>query len=302
MNRGLATPTGGFLALGARGEDDDDEMSEGVRARLRADAALTAADAFEEVWRSNASIRAKISGDLDPAAAAAAARPRRLRPGQKPTQSDEARLEKARADAKARAHPSAALFEDEDFRRSKVANLYRVLAPALQPRSIETASDACFVVGATIAATIPTALCDVTPTDAARTLVHLRKIHGDRADLVELIAANPSTLLTQPPPRVAAANAAAAPSSRAKLAAAGAAAADAVVSRVEAKVIRDVAASDDENEARTVTDGREDGKWRVGGTLKVGSSSSPSLLNSSLPSFFLPSSSSSLDPSHPTVP
>ena len=69
-----------------------------------------------------------------------------------------------------------------------------------------------------------------------------------------------------------------------------------------AEYFADVAASDDENEARTVTDGREDGKWRVGGTLKVGSSSSPSLLNSSLPSFFLPSSSSSLDPSHPTVP
>jgi hypothetical protein len=101
-------------------------------------------------------------------------------------------------------------------------------------------------------------------------LVHLREKHGDAADLVGLISADPSLLLTPLPDRDD--SDAALAERRRRRAAARVAAASSAANTVVARVGARVGAATDGSVKDALTDGREDGKWKVQGTYKGTSS------------------------------
>jgi hypothetical protein len=109
-------------------------------------------------------------------------------------------------------------------------------------------------------AAAPAALHDLTPRAAARALVHLRREHGESADLVSLVSAAPEMLLKPPPDRDdsdAAKKARARRRREAALRDAGGAMRT-VTARVEARVIDKDRLDKNKNNSST-GDGRTDG-------------------------------------------
>lgn len=248
----------------------EDEAPE-VSSRRLAEEALASAVEFESLWVSDPSVRGKINGEEAAARARAASganTPRRRR-GYQPAASDIEREELAASTAASAAHPAAALFEDPDFRLAKVASLYRFLKPAVTPREVPNGCGDGGGVARALAAQ-PAALHDLTPRDAARLLVHLRREHGDFADLVDVVAAKDFEALLAPPPDrddSAAAREARARARRLEAMAAAGGAMRTVTARVEARVGIDKSRLETES---STGDGRTQGggKWTVGGTLK----------------------------------
>ena len=245
----------------------DDEEDANVARRRGAEEALMAAIEFDAIWETDVGCRGAITGERVPGEktnGGAHRRPRR--PGSKPTASDLAReareKEKDVNDAEhPDAHPAAALFRDPEWRRARVASLYPFIAPALTPRdALPNTGDGGGVARGLSAA--PAALFELDPRSAAIALVRLREARGESADLVRIVTADPSVLLT-----FATRSAKGADRDERAARAAAVTAADRVVTRVSTAVGA-AAASD----ASPVTDGREDGKWRVGGTYKGTSS------------------------------
>ena len=254
----------------------EDEAPE-VTSRRLAEEALASAVEFESLWVSDSSVRGKINGEEAAARARAASganTPRRRR-GYQPTASDIEREELAASTAASAAHPAAALFDDPDFRLAKVASLYRFLKPAVTPRDVPNGCGDGGGVARALAAR-PTALHDLTPRDAARLLVHLRREHGEAADLVDVVAAKDFEALLAPPPDRDDSDAAREARARARRLEAMAAAGGAmrtVTARVEARVGIDkgrLETADGAAGASSTGDGRTQGggKWTVGGTLK----------------------------------
>jgi len=251
----------------------EDEAPE-VASRRLAEEALASAVEFESLWVSDASVRGKINGEEAAARARAASganTPRRRR-GYQPTASDIERDELAASTAADAAHPAAALFEDPDFRLAKVASLYRFLKPAVTPRDVPNGCGDGGGVARALAAR-PAALHDLTPRDAARLLVHLRRKHGEAADLVDVVAAKDFEALLAPPPDRDDSDAAREARARARRLEAMAAAGGAmrtVTARVEARVGIDKSRVGIDESTGSTGDGRTQGggKWTVGGTLK----------------------------------
>jgi len=231
---------------------------------------------FEQMWTTDAAVRGIITGETtsDPAEANRARVPRR-RPGYQPTASDLKREAAEKASVSSRAHPSAAAFESKTFRETNAKRLYPILAAALVPRNgdfapytyTHTMKHGLFNGSETHArwfaegiAKIPSVLADASPKDVARVLVDLRESRGDAADLVAAVLANPELLTALPPPRddpfVAAKRA-----ERREKRAAAALAARTATARIGARVL-------ESDKKKKNADGREDGAWRVGGTLK----------------------------------
>ena len=266
-------------------EDESDEVSSAaaaalVKTRVAREAEM-ASLLFERRWTTDAAVRGIITGETATEAEANRARVPRRRPGYQPTASDLARETAEKASVSSRAHPSAAAFAERAFRETNAKRLYPILAAALVPRNGDFAPYTCehtikhalrhgsetharwFAEGI---AKIPSVLADASPADVARVLVDLRESRGDAADLVAAVLANPELLTARPRPRddpsVAAKRA-----ERGKERAAAAAAARTATARVGARVLE----SDKKKKnagAGAVADGREDGAWRVGGTLK----------------------------------
>jgi hypothetical protein len=199
----------------------------------------------------------------------------RRRPGYQPTASDLKREAAEKASVSSRAHPSAAAFESQTFRETNAKRLYPILAAALVPRNgdfapytyTHTMKHGLLSGSETHArwfaegiAKIPSVLADASPKDVARVLVDLRESKGDAADLVELVLLNLELLTALPPPRddpfVAAKRA-----ERLEKRAAAVLAARTATARVGARVL-------ESDKKKKNADGREDGAWRVGGTLK----------------------------------
>ena len=265
---------------GETAEDESDEVSSAsaaalVKTRVAREAEM-ASLLFEQMWTTDASVRGIITGETtsDPAEANRARVPRR-RPGYQPTASDLKREAAEKASVSSRAHPSAAAFESQTFRETNAKRLYPILAAALVPRNGDFApytyahtmkhgllngSETHARWFAEGIAKIPSVLADASPKDVARVLVDLRESKGDAADLVELVLANPELLTALPPPRddpfVAAKRA-----ERREKRAAAALAARTATARVGARVL-------ESDKKKKNADGREDGAWRVGGTLK----------------------------------
>ena len=265
---------------GETAEDESDEVSSAaaaalVKTRVAREAEM-ASLLFEQMWTTDASVRGIITGETtsDPAEANRARVPRR-RPGYQPTASDLKREAAEKASVSSRAHPSAAAFESKTFRETNAKRLYPILAAALVPRNGDFApytyahtmkhgllngSETHARWFAEGIAKIPSVLADASPKDVARVLVDLRESKGDAADLVELVLANPELLTALPPPRddpfVAAKRA-----ERREKRAAAVLAARTATARVGARVL-------ESDKKKKNADGREDGAWRVGGTLK----------------------------------
>ena len=265
---------------GETAEDESDEVSSAsaaalVKTRVAREAEM-ASLLFEQMWTTDASVRGIITGETtsDPAEANRARVPRR-RPGYQPTASDLKREAAEKASVSSRAHPSAAAFESKTFRETNAKRLYPILAAALVPRNGDFApytyahtmkhglldgSETHARWFAEGIAKIPSVLADASPKDVARVLVDLRESRGDAADLVELVLANPELLTALPPPRddpfVAAKRA-----ERLEKRAAAVLAARTATARVGARVL-------ESDKKKKNADGREDGAWRVGGTLK----------------------------------
>ena len=265
---------------GETAEDESDEVSSAsaaalVKTRVAREAEM-ASLLFEQMWTTDASVRGIITGETtsDPAEANRARVPRR-RPGYQPTASDLKREAAEKASVSSRAHPSAAAFELQTFRETNAKRLYPILAAALVPRNGDFApytyahtmkhgllngSETHARWFAEVLAKIPSVLADASPKDVARVLVDLRESKGDAADLVELVLANPELLTALPPPRddpfVAAKRA-----ERREKRAAAALAARTATARIGARVL-------ESDKKKKNADGREDGAWRVGGTLK----------------------------------
>ena len=265
---------------GETAEDESDEVSSAsaaalVKTRVAREAEM-ASLLFEQMWTTDASVRGIITGETtsDPAEANRARVPRR-RPGYQPTASDLKREAAEKASVSSRAHPSAAAFESQTFRETNAKRLYPILAAALVPRNgdfapytyAHTMKHGLFNGSETHArwfaegiAKIPSVLADASPRDVARVLVDLRESKGDAADLVAAVLANPELLTALPPPRddpfVAAKRA-----ERREKRAAAVLAARTATARVGARVL-------ESDKKKKNADGREDGAWRVGGTLK----------------------------------
>jgi hypothetical protein len=265
---------------GETAEDESDEVSSAsaaalVKTRVAREAEM-ASLLFEQMWTTDASVRGIITGETtsDPAEANRARVPRR-RPGYQPTASDLKREAAEKASVSSRAHPSAAAFESQTFRETNAKRLYPILAAALVPRNgdfapytyAHTMKHGLFNGSETHArwfaegiAKIPSVLADASPRDVARVLVDLRESKGDAADLVAAVLANPELLTALPPPRddpfVAAKRA-----ERREKRAAAVLAARTATARVGARVL-------ESDKKKINADGREDGAWRVGGTLK----------------------------------
>ena len=259
--------------------DASDEVSAAaaaalVKTRVARESEMASLE-FEKRWTSDAAVRGIITGENSAAAEAPAARVPRRRTGYQPSASDLKREAAEKASSSSKAHPSAAAFAEEEFRARKTKRLYPILAPALVPRtgaafapytyehtvrhnlSEGSSSNASWF--AEGLAKIPSVLADASPADAARILVDLRESRGDAADLVSLVLANPELLTARPKPRDDPGLVA----RRAARAKAAAAAARTATARVGARVL-------DGSKKKNVVaaDGREDGAWRVGGTLK----------------------------------
>ena len=284
LPRAVASPTASVAVTtdggGETAEDESDEVSSAaaaalVKTRVAREAEM-ASLLFEQMWTTDASVRGIITGETtsDPAEANRARVPRR-RPGYQPTASDLKREAAEKASVSSRAHPSAAAFESKTFRETNAKRLYPILAAALVPRNgdfapytyTHTMEHALLHGSETHArrfaegiAKIPSVLADASPKDVARVLVDLRESKGDAADLVELVLANPELLTALPPPRddpfVAAKRA-----ERREKRAAAALAARTATARIGARVL-------ESDKKKKNADGREDGAWRVGGTLK----------------------------------
>ena len=285
LPRAVASPTASVAVTtdggGETAEDESDEVSSAaaaalVKTRVAREAEM-ASLLFEQMWTTDASVRGIITGETtsDPAEANRARVPRR-RPGYQPTASDLKREAAEKASVSSSAHPSAAAFESKTFRETNAKRLYPILAAALVPRNgdfapytyAHTMKHGLFNGSETHArwfaegiAKIPSVLADASPKHVARVLVDLRESRGDAADLVELVLANPELLTALPPPRddpfVAAKRA-----ERREKRAAAALAARTATARVGARVL------ESDKKKKNVADGREDGAWRVGGTLK----------------------------------
>jgi len=294
LPRAVASPTANTAVSTFRDEEitgvELDEVSAAaaaalVKTRVAREAEMASLE-FEKIWTSDAAVRGIITGER--AANAEANRPPvgpsarvpRRRTGYQPSASDLARDAAEKASAASEAHPSAAAFADPAFREARAKALYPILAAAFVPRDGTNARFAPYTHEHTIRAAlqngsvthakcfaetmakIPVALADSGPADAARVLVDLREAHGDAADLVAMLIANPELIAARPKPRDDPALAAKRAERREKRAAA-AAAARAATARVGARVL-------DGSKKKNVVaaDGREDGAWRVGGTLK----------------------------------
>ena len=293
LPRAVASPTANTAASTFRDEEITGvelyEVSAAaaalVKTRVAREAEMASLE-FEKIWTSDAAVRGIITGER--AANAEANRPPvgpsarvpRRRTGYQPSASDLARDAAEKASAASEAHPSAAAFADPAFREARAKALYPILAAAFVPRDGTNARFAPYTHEHTIRAAlqngsvthakcfaeamakIPVALADSGPADAARVLVDLREAHGDAADLVAMLIANPELIAARPKPRDDPALAAKRAERREKRAAA-AAAARAATARVGARVL-------DSSKKKNVVaaDGREDGAWRVGGTLK----------------------------------
>ena len=284
LPRAVASPTASVAVTtdggGETAEDESDEVSSAaaaalVKTRVAREAEM-ASLLFEQMWTTDASVRGIITGETtsDPAEANRARVPRR-RPGYQPTASDLKREAAEKASVSSRAHPSAAAFESKTFRETNAKRLYPILAAALVPRNgdfapytyAHTMKHGLFNGSETHArwfaegiAKIPSVLADASPKHVARVLVDLRESRGDAADLVELVLANPELLTALPPPRddpfVAAKRA-----ERREKRAAAALAARTATARIGARML-------ESDKKKKNADGREDGAWRVGGTLK----------------------------------
>ena len=293
LPRAVASPTANTAVSTFRdGEitgEESDEVSAAaaaalVKTRVAREAEMASLE-FEKIWTSDAAVRGIITGER--AADAGANRPPvgpsarvpRRRTGYQPSASDLARDAAEKASAASEAHPSAAAFADPAFREARAKALYPILAAAFVPRdgtvrfapythehtiraALQNGSVTHAKCFAETMAKIPVALADSGPADAARVLVDLREAHGDAADLVAMLIANPELITARPKPRDDPALAAKRAERREKRAAA-AAAARAATARVGARVL-------DGSKKKNVVaaDGREDGAWRVGGTLK----------------------------------
>ena len=260
--------------------DASDEVSAAaaaalVKTRVARESEMASLE-FEKRWTSDAAVRGIITGENSAAAEAPAARVPRRRTGYQPSASDLKREAAEKASSSSKAHPSAAAFAEEEFRARKTKRLYPILAPALVPRtgaafapytyehtvrhnlSEGSSSNASWF--AEGLAKIPSVLADASPADAARILVDLRESRGDAADLVSLVLANPELLTARPKPRDDSGLVA----KRAARAKAAAAAARTATARVGARVLE----AEKGVGKNALADGREDGAWRVGGTLK----------------------------------
>ena len=260
--------------------DASDEVSAAaaaalVKTRVARESEMASLE-FEKRWTSDAAVRGIITGENSAAAEAPAARVPRRRTGYQPSASDLKREAAEKASSSSKAHPSAAAFAEEEFRARKTKRLYPILAPALVPRtgaafapytyehtvrhnlSEGSSSNASWF--AEGLAKIPSVLADASPADAARILVDLRESRGDAADLVSLVLANPELLTARPKPRDDPGLVA----RRAARAKAAAAAARTATARVGARVLE----AEKGVGKNALADGREDGAWRVGGTLK----------------------------------
>ena len=260
--------------------DASDEVSAAaaaalVKTRVARESEMASLE-FEKRWTSDAAVRGIITGENSAAAEAPAARVPRRRTGYQPSASDLKREAAEKASSSSKAHPSAAAFAEEEFRARKTKRLYPILAPALVPRtgaafapytyehtvrhnlSEGSSSNASWF--AEGLAKIPSVLADASPADAARILVDLRESRGDAADLVSLVLANPELLTARPKPRDDSGLVA----KRAARAKAAAAAARTAMARVGARVLE----AEKGVGKNALADGREDGAWRVGGTLK----------------------------------
>ena len=280
-NRGFALASANTIAetygsLAAARDEEEDEEDPDVARRRRSEEALMSGIEFDAIWITDKACRAKVTGEGGGNEQNDGFKPSRARrrPGTKPTASDLAREAAAKAAAEATAHPAAELFEDSEYRRTRVATLYHYLAPALTPRDMPPGTGD----GGGVArglAKIPLALHDLDPRRAAAVLVHLRETHGDAADLVGIVTADPSVLLS-PLPGDGEDEEARAARRRRRLEAARVAAASTAANRVVARVGARVGTSnattdlEDGGQRKTtgVMDGREDGKWRVQGTYK----------------------------------
>ena len=282
LRRAVASPTAGVAVStfgdGEKTGDTSDEVSAEaaaalVKTRVAREAEMASLE-FEKRWTSDAAVRGIITGEA--AAEAPAARVPRRRTGYQPSASDLAREAAAKASVSSEAHPSAADFADGAFRESKTKRLYPILAPALVPRAgaafapytyehtvrhaLDEGSPSNAKWFAEGLAKIPSILADASPADAARVLVDLREARGDAADLVSLVLANPELLTARPKPRDDSGLVA----KRAARAKAAAAAARTAMARVGARVLE----AEKGVGKNALADGREDGAWRVGGTLK----------------------------------
>ena len=229
-----------------------------VARRRRAEEALMSAIEFDAAWLTDATVRGRITGE---GAVAPPPKTPRRRPGYKPTASDLAREAAARDAAASAAHTSATLYDDQEFRRVKAASLYAILQPACTPRDVPARGGDGGGVARFLAAA-PAALADVDPRRAARALVRLRVRLGDDADLVSTVSKDPASLLAPIPERDDSDEAV--ERRRAARREAASRAMRTVTARVGARVL-----DPDRAEKETpLADGREDGRWRVGGTLK----------------------------------
>lgn len=226
--------------------------------RRRAEEALMSAIEFDAAWLTDATVRGRITGE---GAVAPPPKTPRRRPGYTPTASDLAREAAARDAAASAAHTSATLYDDQEFRRAKAASLYAILQPACTPRDVPARGGDGGGVARFLAAA-PAALADVDPRRAARALVRLRVRLGDDADLVSAVSKDPASLLAPIPERDDSDEAV--ERRRAARREAASRAMRTVTARVGARVL-----DPDRAEKETpLADGREDGRWRVGGTLK----------------------------------
>jgi len=295
LPRAVASPTANTAVSTFRdGEITGDESDEAlVKTRVAREAEMASLE-FEKIWTSDAAVRGIITGeraanaDLNRPPIGTSARVPRRRTGYQPSASDLARdaAEKASAAKKSEAHPSAAAFANPAYREARAKALYPILAAAFVPRdgtvdgtvrfapythehtiraSLQNGSVTHAKCFAEAMAKIPFALADSSPADAARVLVDLREAHGDNADLVAMLIANPELITARPKPRDDPARAEAKRAERREKRAAAAAAARAATARVGARVLD---GSKKKHRSVVAADGREDGAWRVGGTLK----------------------------------
>ncbi len=264
--RGASASSPPAATRGADAPSSSHRAPSSSRADVSAEARAAAA-AFDARWRSSPSARAIITGESSAASSAPPTRPPpRRRPGYQPTASDAAR-------AAAAAHPSAALFDDPAWRAAKVEALYPIIAPALTPRgtvaSADSRRDPASAADALFAH--PAALADADARSCARNLVRLREAGGDAADLVGPLVSNPAPLFAPAPPdggprrgkKAHHGDDEAVAESRKQKRDAAARAVRTATSRLAARVSDDGASA-----ARRAGDGRLEGKYRVGGTLK----------------------------------
>ena len=246
--------------------------AERMKARLALEAEMTALE-FDSVWVTDANCRALVTGEPTIDDNTVRVRTPRRRTGYVASESDKKKEAELLKSAEERAHPNADVYEYQDFRKSAIKQLYPVIAPALVPRGDfvyyhnETAlKNGCQAHIAAVTASlakIPQALSDVTPLDAARNLIELKNANKNTFDVCKAVTENPELLLKTPKPRNDPDYVKRAMERRKREAAN---AVNLSTARVNARVLM----SEDSNNKnkKPSIDGRTDGKYVVGGTLK----------------------------------